>query len=652
MSSSLNGEPDRAGFPFYLFSTILLFNLDVAALVLTRNLRVDSNSTCELQITLAATLHERLLYLLQVVHLASNGVVPDEIAASSGVDFDLNALFELGSDFPPFPVVLFLQRYPDHSQLAGPTPCSIWTTVWSDYLRCAHASMDWIARAMRVTIGILGERSAWRWTSHSFSPSWVIVGEDYADVLLARDLRKTSQGLDLLAEAMRSRGILGAIADALGVVDVYAQVYCDDILIGVGNLDVFNGVDLASVVSALSPSTREPFDNGELALLSSEVKTVEIHFRSKDHTDTERLVAQAHQLAVLRTICASCPHLQRVHISHSLIPFDFIIRTLVPLASLKEFGNIRLRSLKDIQDLGLLPSLVSLTELSLGLYFYQINNARFTLRRSFELPHIRALNLLCTGPHQWHRVVEVITHLHTPTLSSLSLQTTHDSLCEFYSSSFQTALAAMTNHWSRLRSMSIAIKRDNPYEQDSVVPLSGMLQTLSALSTLADLTITLHLKCPRISLSSEDIQAAVSAWPALESLRLYTNLELAPVTSNLPDGSARVTIDALAHFARGCSELKVLHLRVPGIDATVLSASVDEEDLTKGTTCTQRTLKELVLGGVVSSCQDWTAVREGVVQYASELFPVANVYLDSSGHPKYCRTYGKDTLHLCEGELA
>ncbi|KAH9914056.1 uncharacterized protein BXZ73DRAFT_106702 [Epithele typhae] len=184
----------------------------------------------------------------------------------------------------------------------------------------------------------------------------------------------------------------------------------------------------------------------------------------------------------------------------------------------------------------------------------------------------------------------------------------------------------MTNHWSRLRSMSIAIKRDNPYEQDSVVPLSGMLQTLSALSTLADLTITLHLKCPRISLSSEDIQAAVSAWPALESLRLYTNLELAPVTSNLPEGSARVTIDALAHFARGCLELRPE-------DATVLSANVDEEDLTKGTTCTQRTLKELVLGGVVSSCQDWLAVRESVLRYASELFPVANVYLDSHAPP-------------------
>ncbi|KAH9918935.1 uncharacterized protein BXZ73DRAFT_105090 [Epithele typhae] len=251
MPSTLERESGRMGLPFYLFATILLFNLDVAALALTRDLRVNDDDTCELQVTLSATLHERLLYLLRVVRLASNAIVPDEIAASADVDFNLAALSELGSDFPPFPVLLFLQCYPDYNQLSGPTPRSVWAKTWYDYQQCAHASMDWIARAMRTSVGTHGEMSAWRWTPHSFSPSWVIIGEDYGDVLSARSLQKTCLGADLIAEAMRSRGILRAIANVLGVADIYVLVYCDDILVVNANPGVLHGFDLVSVVSGV-----------------------------------------------------------------------------------------------------------------------------------------------------------------------------------------------------------------------------------------------------------------------------------------------------------------------------------------------------------------------------------------------------------------
>ncbi|KAH9916084.1 uncharacterized protein BXZ73DRAFT_81164 [Epithele typhae] len=163
----------------------------------------------------------------------------------------ISRLSELGSDFPPFPVLLFLQCYPDYNQLSGPTPRSVWAKTWYDYQQCAHASMDWIARAMRTSVGTHGEMSAWRWTPHSFSPSWVIIGEDYGDVLSARSLQKTCLGADLIAEAMRSRGILRAIANVLGVADIYVLVYCDDILVVNANPGVLHGFDLVSVVSGV-----------------------------------------------------------------------------------------------------------------------------------------------------------------------------------------------------------------------------------------------------------------------------------------------------------------------------------------------------------------------------------------------------------------
>ncbi|KAH9931628.1 uncharacterized protein BXZ73DRAFT_77651 [Epithele typhae] len=356
---------------------------------------------------------------------------------------------------------------------------------------------------------------------------------------------------------------------------------------------------------------RAPFryENGQLALISATVRHATINL----DLSKGPLFDKQHTPSALRyvsdIISFRCPALEIVELKSNFWPLRF--------ATLRHLRSLTLphTAVLSFDDLRMISALPSLAELSFTASLRQRDSGSSPLS-DVCFPVVTKLTIDGIKPI----VGTILAEIQFPSLTSLHIGINGTKPPRLIPH-VHNLVSAIAGLFPKLKSLHVrfylqsSVLRDNDMHQYVLERPERTLSTLLApflpLKCLRSLSLTLLLH--DISYSSPDILEAALAWPALEELRLtfrgrYSSLAL---------GTA--TLDVLAHVARACPRLRVLHLpETTHAVGALRRARADLHDVTA-----HDALQELVLGTVVVREGSAQGAKEEIREFVDGVFPYA-----------------------------